>query len=162
MCALNKRQPKRAFWVLDSQHVARVCGGHSANKGKGMYFIASFGFLMMLLSLSMVVKPDSFSNGIISFSEKSYFHLFEIISRITAGIIFVAYAANTIFPKTILCIGYGLILVGIGLALTPPTLHRKFAVWSANNFRSKFRLIGIVSVPLSMFLIYAATGAVFT
>ena len=123
-----------------------------------MYLIAAFGFLMMLLSLSMVVKPDSFSNGIILFSEKSYFHLFEILSRITAGVIFVAYAANTVFPKTILFIGYGLILVGIGLTLTSPKLHRKFAVWSANSFRSKFRLIGIASVPLSIFLIYAAIG----
>jgi hypothetical protein len=123
-----------------------------------MYLIAAFGLLMMLLSLSMIAKPDSFSNGIITFSEKSYFHLFEIISRIAAGIIFVTYAENTIFPKTISFIGYGLILVGLGLALTPPKLHRKFAVWSANNFRDKFRLIGIASVPLSMFLIYAATG----
>lgn len=123
-----------------------------------MYLIAAFGFLMMLLGLSMVAKPDSFSNGIILFSEKSYFHLFEILSRITAGVIFVSYAANTVFPKTILFIGYGLILVGIGLTLTPPKLHRKFAVWSANSFRSNFRLIGIASVPLSIFLIYAAIG----
>lgn len=123
-----------------------------------MCLIAAFGLLMMLLSLSMVAKPESFSNGIITFSEKSYFHLFEIISRIATGIIFVAYAEKTIFPKTISFIGYGLILVGLGLALTPPKLHRKFAVWSANNFRGKFRLIGIASVPLSMFLIYAATG----
>lgn len=126
-----------------------------------MYLIAAFGLLMMFLSLSMVAKPDSFSNGIISFSEKSYFHLFEIISRIAAGMIFAAYATNTIFPKTILFIGCGLILVGIGLALTPPKLHRKFAVWSANNFRSKFRLIGIASLPLSIFLIYAAIGTVY-
>jgi len=125
-----------------------------------MYLIAAFGFLMMLLSFLMVAKPDSFSGGIISFSEKPYFHLFEIISRIVAGLIFATYATSTIFPKTILFIGYGLILVGIGLALTPPKLHRKFAVWSANNFRRKFRLIGVASVPLSIFLIYAAIGNV--
>jgi len=125
-----------------------------------MYLIAAFGLLMMLLSLSMVAKPDSFSNGIITFSKKSYFHVFEIVSRIAAGIIFVAYAENTIFPKTISFIGYGLILVGLGLALTPPKLHRKFAVWLANKFRRKFRLIGIASVPLSIILIYAANGTV--
>lgn len=34
-----------------------------------MYFIAAFGLLMLLLSLVMVVKPASFSRGIISFSE---------------------------------------------------------------------------------------------
>ena len=126
-----------------------------------MYLIAAFGLLMMLLSLSMAVKPDSFANGIISFSEKSYFHLFEITSRITAGLFFVVYAPDTLYPKIILFIGYVLILVGVGLALTPPRLHRKFAVWSANNFRSKFRLIGIASVPLSIFLIYTVIGTIY-
>ncbi len=126
-----------------------------------MYLIAAFGFLMMLLSLAMAAKPDSFSKGIIWFSEKSYFHLFEIVSRIAAGIIFVNFSEDTLFPKIISFIGYGLILVGSGLALTPPRLHRKYAVWSAHNFRSKFRLIGIASVPLSMFLIYVATGTAY-
>lgn len=124
-----------------------------------MYLIAAFGFLMMLLSLTMVIKPDSFSAGIITFSEKPYFHLFEIVSRIIAGLIFVIYAAGTVFPTVISIIGFALILVGVGLALTPPRMHRKFAVWSANEFRDKFRLIGVVSVPLSLLLIYVAVGA---
>ncbi len=124
-----------------------------------MYLIAAFGFLMMVLSLLMIVKPDAFSKGIIVFSEKSYFHLFEIISRLVAGVIFAGFSANTVFPQFFLFIGYGLILVGVGLALTPPDLHKKFAVWSANSFRNKFRLIGTASVPLSIFFIYAAIGA---
>lgn len=124
-----------------------------------MYLIAVFGLLMMVLSLTMVIKPDSFSAGIITFSEKPYFHLFEISSRIIAGLIFVAFAADTVFPRVISIIGFALIFVGVGLALTPPRVHRKFAVWSANEFRDKFRLIGIVSVPLSLLLIYVAVGA---
>lgn len=123
-----------------------------------MYFIAAFGLLMMLLCLFMALKPGAFSDGIISFSEKSYFHPFEIISRLLAGFLFVAYSAGTRFPAVILFIGYGLILVGIGLALTPPKLHRKFARWSANRFRTSFRLIGLASLPLSVLLIYAAFG----
>ena len=64
-----------------------------------MYLIAAFGFLMMVLSLLMIVKPDAFSKGIIVFSEKSYFHLFEIISRLAAGVIFAGFSANTVFPQ---------------------------------------------------------------
>lgn len=124
-----------------------------------MYLIAAFGLLMMVLSLTMVIKPDSFSAGIITFSEKPYFHVFEIVSRIIAGLIFVTYATDTVFPTVISVIGFALILVGVGLALTPPRVHRKFAVWSANEFRDRFRLIGIVSVPLSSLLIYVAVGA---
>ncbi len=123
-----------------------------------MYLIAAFGLLMMLLSLAMVIKPESFSKGIISFSEKTYFHLFEIVSRIIAGLIFITYAADTAFPTVISVIGFALILVGVGLAITPPRMHKKFAVWSANEFRNKFRLIGIISIPLSLLLIYSAVG----
>ncbi|MDO8344843.1 MAG: hypothetical protein Q7T48_16710 [Cellvibrio sp.] len=128
-------------------------------EGKTMYLIAAFGLLMMVLSLTMVIKPDSFSAGIITFSEKPYFHVFEVVSRIIAGLIFVTYATDTVFPTVISVIGFALILVGVGLALTPPRVHRKFAVWSANEFRDRFRLIGIVSVPLSLLLIYVAVGA---
>lgn len=123
-----------------------------------MYLIAVFGFLMMMFSIVMVVNPDSFSNGIIWFSKKSYFHLFEIISRIIVGIIFITNSPSTVFPKVIYMIGFILVLVGCGLALTPPHLHKKYAVWSANSFRNKFRIIGIVSIPLSLFLIYIAIG----
>lgn len=123
-----------------------------------MYLIAALGLLMTLLSLAMVVKPGSFSDEIISFSKKPYFHLFEIISRVISGIIFVVYAADTLAPKTMYVIGVALIVVGLGLAVTPPSAHKKFAIWSANNFRSKFRLIGLVSIPLALLLIYSAVG----
>lgn len=123
-----------------------------------MYLIATFGFFMLILSTIMVVKPESFANGIISFSEKTYFHLFEIISRIIAGIIFITYSSGTVFPLVFDIGGFVLILVGFGLALTPPRFHKKYAVWSANNFRNKFRLIGVFSIPLSLFIVYAAIG----
>lgn len=121
-----------------------------------MYFIASFGILMMLLSTIMVINPSYFSKGIISFSEKRYFHLFEICSRIITGIIFVIYSKETLYPSIFNAIGYILIVVGIGLSITPPKFHKEFAVWSANKFRNKFRLIGIISVPISLALVYAA------
>ncbi|MDF3123666.1 hypothetical protein [Rheinheimera sp. 1928-s] len=123
-----------------------------------MYFIAAFGVLMLLFSLMMLFRPDAFAQGIISFSERPYFHPFEIISRLIAGGIFVAYAADTQFPLLFQVIGLVLLLVGTGLALTPPRLHKKFAVQSANSCRNYFRLIGAVSVGLSFALIYAAVG----
>ncbi|MFB2660215.1 hypothetical protein [Shewanella mangrovisoli] len=117
-----------------------------------MYFIAAFGLLMLLFSLVMVARPAAFANGIIAFSERPYFHIVEVVSRIIAGVIFIQYCADTRF----LAIGIVLLCVGIGLACTPPSKHRKFALWSAQAFNNQFRLIGVVSVPLSLLLIYAA------
>jgi hypothetical protein len=123
-----------------------------------MYFIAAFGVLMLFFSLLMLFRPNAFANGIINFSEQPYFHPFEIISRLIAGGIFVAYASDTHFPLSFKVIGLVLLLVGAALALTPPRLHKKFAVQSANKCRNYFSLIGMVSIGLSLTLIYAAAG----
>jgi uncharacterized protein YjeT (DUF2065 family) len=48
--------------------------------------------------------------------------------------------------------------VGIPQALTPPSLHKKFAVQSAQRCKNYFRLIGVFSIGLSFALIYAAVG----
>jgi len=121
-----------------------------------MYIIAFFGFLMVVLSLLMIIKPESWANGIVEFSEKPYFHPFEIISRFGFGIIFVLFAGKTLYPKLITIIGYLLLAVSIGLLFTPPAKHRQFALWSAHKFRNKFRLMGFFSLAFGTFLIYAA------
>lgn len=123
-----------------------------------MYFIAAFGLLMLLFSLMMLFRPYAFAQGIINFSQQPYFHPFEMISRLIAGGVFVAYAADTQFPLLFKVIGIVLLLVGAGLALTPARLHKKFAIQSANACRNYFRYIGVFSVSLSFALIYAAIG----
>jgi uncharacterized protein YjeT (DUF2065 family) len=123
-----------------------------------MYFIAAFGLLMLFFSLVMLFRPYAFAQGIINFSEQPYFHPFEIISRLIAGGVFVAYASDTQFPLLFKVIGLVLVLVGVGLALTPPRLHKKFAVQSAHRCRNYFSWIGLVSVVLALALIYAALG----
>lgn len=125
-----------------------------------MYFIAAFGLLMLLFSLMMLFRPHAFAQGIINFSEQPYFHPFEIISRLIAGGIFVSYATETQFPLLFKIIGSVLLLVGVGLVLTPPALHKKFAVQSANSCKNYFRFIGVMSVVLALALIYAAVGHV--
>lgn len=82
-----------------------------------MYFIAAFGLLMLLLSLVMAVKPESFSKGIISFSEQPYFHIAEVTSRIIAGLIFTHYSTDTQFPQTIFCDRYCIVLCRNGLSI---------------------------------------------
>lgn len=119
-----------------------------------MFIVAFFGLLMMILSVLMIVNPDYWADGIIKFSEKSWFHPFEIISRFVFGLLFVLSARQTPYPTLILVIGYLLIAVSVGLLFTPPSKHKQFALWSAEKFRTKFRPLGFLSLLFGAFLVF--------
>lgn len=123
-----------------------------------MYFIAAFGLLLFYFSVFMVLKPQVFSQGIITFSEKTYFHPFEIISRLLSGAAFVYYSPETLFPGVFSFIGYVLMAVGGGLLCTPPALHKKYAVWAAIRFKTIFRPAGLVSAPMGILMVYCAVA----
>jgi len=123
-----------------------------------MYLIAGFGFLMIFISLLMAADPHSFSEGIITFSEKKWFHIFEIISRSIAGVIFIIFSSSTLYPLVFEILGYGLLIVAVGLVILTSKRHKKFAVWAAHSFKKIFRPIGIASIPLGALIIYMAIG----
>lgn len=112
----------------------------------------------MLLSIVMITNPDYWSNGIIKFSEKPYFHPFEILSRLAFGIGFIMSADQTLYPILMLVIGYLLIAVGVGLLLIRSSKHKQFAVWSARRFKNTFRPMGLGSLFFGAFLVYATVS----
>ena len=121
-----------------------------------MFVIAFFGFLMMLFSVVMIVNPEYWAKLIVKFSEMPYFHPFEILTRFGFGVAFIMFSGQTLYPNLMLFIGYLLIAVSVGLLLTPPSRHKKFAVWSADKFKKLFRPMGFASFLFGAFLIYAA------
>jgi hypothetical protein len=121
-----------------------------------MFLIAAFGLLLMVFSIMMVINPGGWSKGIISFSQKPYFHPFEIISRAAFGMIFIYYSKQTLYPNFILGMGYLLVAVGIGLLVIGSIRHRQFALWSATKFKRTFRPSGFFSFIFGVFLVYAA------
>ena len=123
-----------------------------------MVFIAFFGGLLMVFSLVMIFSPQQWAKGILRFSQQTYFHPFEIISRVLFGMLFIAFAQQTLYPGVMSAIGYLLLSVGVGLAFLPPEKHRQFAVWSASRFEKSFRVAGIVALPFGAFLIYASVS----
>lgn len=114
---------------------------------------------MMLLSIMMITSPVYWSNAIVKFSEKRYFHLFEILSRLAFGVMFIMSADQTLYPGLMLGIGYLLLAVGAGLLLIPPSKHKQFAIWSALRFKHMFRPMGVGSLFFGAFLVYATMAA---
>ncbi len=105
----------------------------------------------------MIINPNYWSNGIVDFSRKPYFHWFEVISRLIAGLVFILYSQTTLYPQLVFSIGCLLIAVGFGLIITGSVKHRQFAVWSAHKFKSTFRPAGFGSFIFGSFLIYVST-----
>ncbi len=111
---------------------------------------------MILLSTMMVINPDSWSNGILKFSQMKCFHGFEIVSRLFFGAIFIIFSDQTLYPTVMRAIGYLMAAVGVGLLIAGPSRHKQFAVWSAKKFYRTFRLAGIASLVFGAFIAYAA------
>lgn len=121
-----------------------------------VYAIAFFGVLMILLSALMAIDPDNWSNGILKFSRMTYFHGFEIVSRLFFGVIFVAFSDQTLYPTVLAALGYLMIAVGVGLAIAGSSRHQQFAVWAAKKFNKTFRPAGLVSIVFGVFIVYGA------
>lgn len=121
-----------------------------------VWVTALFGLLMVLLSVSMIVNPGRFARGIVTFSEMRFFHAFEIVSRIGFGVAALVGAGQTRFPAVMTVMGWVLVAVGVGLLLTPPSQHRRFAAWSAERFQRVFRPAGLLSLLFGLFILYAA------
>lgn len=121
-----------------------------------MYFIALFGLLLTALSLVMIISPQRWSDGIISFSQKSYFHWYEVMSRFIAGCLFISFHQSTLSPLLIKTMGYLLVAVSIGLFIYGSDRHLKFAAWSAVKFKPYFRACGVGALLFGNYLIYVS------
>ena len=111
---------------------------------------------MILLSGVMVIDPDKWSDGILKFSRMTYFHGFEIVSRLLFGAIFVVFSEQTLYPTVMGAFGYLMVAVGVGLLVAGPSRHKRFAVWSAKKFNKTFRPAGVVSTVAGVFIVYGA------
>lgn len=121
-----------------------------------MIFIALFGVVMMLLSLKMIKNPIGFAQAIVTFSQKRYFHIFEILSRLFFAVVFIHYAASTSAEIMHSVLGLLMAFTSIFLVIIGEEKHRVFAVWSASKFSSMFRFSGLCSLFFGAFIIYSA------
>ena len=101
----------------------------------------------------MVCKPLQFSKGIARFSEKPWFHIFEILSRALLGILFLLVADSTPYPTFITILGTVLCFVSVFLIIIGPIRHKRFALLTS-NIGKNFRAIGLVALACGAGLIY--------
>ncbi len=121
-----------------------------------MYAILVYGLLIIAVSLFMIVKPDRWVELATRYCEFRYMHPIEIAIAVGFGLPFIVFAGESAFPTFFKVFGYVLVAVGIGLMLTPPSIHRRFGIWSLKKMERLFRPAGVVSLAFGAFLVYAA------
>jgi len=115
--------------------------------------VVIFGIGMVIFGLFMTIKPLKFSAGITSFSEKPWFHLFEIFSRLVLGVLFLLIADQTAYPNTIKIIGGVLCFVSLFLVIIGAKKHRAFAQ-RTSTIGKHFRILGVFAILCGIGVIY--------
>ncbi len=121
-----------------------------------MWLLTFFGALMMLLSLLMINSPPAFSRAIVHFSQQTYFHIFEILSRLLFGVSFIDYAPSTRAVLIHTLFGGLMVFSAIVLLIIGAEKHRAFAGWSVAKFCPIFPIAGLCSLLFGSYIIYTA------
>lgn len=112
-----------------------------------------FGFGMFTLGGIMLFKPMVFANGISQFSNKSWFHSFEITSRFIVGLLFIWQSKHSSYPLLFLVLGMVLCFTSIFLVLIGSSQHKRFAILTA-KIGKWFRPIGMFSLLAGSVIMY--------
>ena len=118
-----------------------------------MYAIIAIGLLTIGLSSIMLFNPKGFSRGLAAFAEKSWFHIFEIVTRIALGAVLIAFAASSSYPNLLFGLGCLFVFAGVILIVMGSRRHREFAAKSA-GFGWLFRPAGVAGILFGSFLLY--------
>ena len=123
-----------------------------------MYAIAAMGLVAVLLSLLMMWDPAKWCRGMVAFSEKPWFHMFEITSRLALGGVLFYFADSTLHPNAIRVVGGLFLFAGVFLVFIGKERHKALAVRFAEYGRW-FRFVGPFSIVFGAFLNYTALAA---
>jgi sulfite exporter TauE/SafE len=108
---------------------------------------------MISFGLFMIIRPQQFADGVSHFSEQTWFHAFEISSRLTAGAVFIALAFFNDFSSLLFFFGLLFCFVGLFLIWMGPSKHRKFAI-IASKIGRHFRPLGYIAVLIGLGIAY--------
>lgn len=122
-----------------------------------MYAIIAIGLLTIGLSSIMLFNPKGFSRGLAAFTEKSWFHMFEIVTRIVLGAVLIVFGGSSSYPNFLFGLGCLFTFAGLILIAMGSKRHREFAAKSA-SIGWLFQPAGIAGILFGSFLIYAAVA----
>lgn len=126
-----------------------------------MVITAIFGIFLIVVSLFMLIAPHRVARCAVSYCNQWFMHPLEIAICVVSGAAFALFGSNSCFPTPFQWCGYLLLAVGFGLMLTPPSLHRRFGVWSLEKFERFFRPASFLSLVAGVVVVYGSLASFF-
>jgi len=112
---------------------------------------------LLALGTASLVMPAQANRFLLGFAGSPSVHFAELLLRLVAGAALVQYAPNMHFSSAFSLFGWVLLITTAGLLCVPWQWHRRFAQLVVPHATRYIALIGLVSLTLGGFVIFAVT-----
>lgn len=110
---------------------------------------------LALVSFFAPVQAARFLNA---FAASLRAHLLEMSLRLLAGLAFIRFGPQMVFPGGFVMFGWLLVVTSVVLLLLPWRWHQRFARRSVAPMTRRPWVFGLVALPLGAAILYAALG----
>jgi len=117
--------------------------------------IKLFGILMLLLGISLLIKPEIIIGHIENNMENTSLYIFAIVIRLVLGILFIVAAKESRFTGVIKFLGYLFVLAAIILLFIGQENFQHFISSLIPQVKPFAPLSGLLAIAFGGFLIYA-------
>lgn len=117
--------------------------------------IKSFGMLMLLLGISLLIKPEIIFGWIENNMENTSLYIFAIVVRLVFGILFILAARESRYPRVIKFLGFLFILAAIILIFIGQESFQELITSLIPEVNPFARVSGLLVIVFGGFLIYA-------
>ncbi len=120
--------------------------------------IKLFGMLMILLGISLLIKPEIIFGWMENKTGNTSLYVFAIVVRLVLGMLFLVTAKESKYPGLIKILGYLFVIAAIILIVIGHENFRHFVVSIIPEFKPYASVSGILGIAFGAFLIYAFSG----
>lgn len=128
-----------------------------------MSFITTFAMIVVVLAAlyllalgaASLIVPDRAGRFLLGFAGSAAAHHLEMSLRLVAGAALVLHAPNMLFATAFQFFGWALLITTAGLLLVPWQWHRRFAQQVVPHATRFIAVIGVVSLSIGGFILFA-------
>ena len=119
------------------------------------YMIITFGAVIAMAGLVMVIAPQMLLGMLQKNASKSLLFAFAVIVRLVLGALLIAYASKSAFPLTLQFLGWIAVAAAVAMLVAGRERLGRLIGWVISVASRYVRPAGILTVLFGAFLIYA-------